>query len=135
MRGGACPRQKDRTERASGQSGGLPMVIPEQATEPLATNNGSIRLSDLRSSLQNPMLKSLVVSLPVIMRQKITCGLTQRVLTEEYHASQRFGFQRKEKTLEERVAVRALRRQQHQLQIGGSQDGLELRGELRVAIK
>jgi hypothetical protein len=65
----------------------------------------ALELADLSPGLDDPVLPTLVIPLPMIMSEELSGGLLQRLLAEEDHPMQAFVLDRPHEPLDVRGQI------------------------------
>src|SRR5262245_12270231 len=77
----------------------LPVIVAQQTTETLSPPHFAYLATDARFGGNQLIIKTLMIALLVMMRQIVMDRITQRVFTNEDHATQRFLFDRAHEAL------------------------------------
>ena len=67
------------------RSGGVPVVVPQQTTESLATLNVTISEADFVPGVDYLVVEPLMIALDMVVFQELPDGGTQHLLPEEDH--------------------------------------------------
>jgi len=94
------------------------MIVPQQAAESFPVFNLPGYGSDFRPRIDQPVFQTLMVSLPVIMRDILVERSAEASFTEENHSAQSFGFQASHKSFEVRIQIRTSRGEQDRFHTG-----------------
>jgi len=110
------------------------MIVPQQAAESFPVFNLPGYGSDFRPRIDQPVFQTLMVSLPVIMRDILVERSAEASFTEENHSAQSFGFQASHKSFEVRIQIRTSRGEQDRFHTGAVGQILPHRLKLGVPV-
>ena len=82
------------------------VVVSEETTDSLSALEFADQSTDVWPTIDQVVLEALMVSLPVIVGEKLANGFPQGVLPEEDHPIEALRFQRSHESLNESVQIR-----------------------------
>ena len=78
--------------RKTKKSGSLAVIIPKHAAQTVTAGNPALSFANFDAGLDQTIVGPLMISLRVIVRQKLTHSVSQRPFSKENQAFQAFLF-------------------------------------------
>lgn len=100
-----------------GHSGCSAVVVPQHPTDPLSTFDLADNGTHFRARCDESILKSVMISLDMIILEKRGHGPAKRMLAEEDQSGETFFLDRPHKTFQVRIEIGRLQRQPQALHV------------------